>query len=60
MPRLDQVWSAYDYKLIRVLQGHENKVMGVDIHPDSSLNLVATVSYDKTLKFWRPSDLVQL
>merc|ERR1711972_1099185 len=52
-----KLWSSFDYQLIKVLKEHESKVMNIDIHPDSSLNLIASVNYDRTLKLWRLLEL---
>merc|ERR1712187_497290 len=49
-----KLWSSSDYQLIKVLKGHESKVMNIDVHPDPTLNLIASVNYDRTLKLWRP------
>lgn len=48
-----KLWSASKYQLIRTLAGHEGKVMGADIGPASD-GLIATVSYDRTIKLWSP------
>jgi U4/U6 small nuclear ribonucleoprotein PRP4 len=47
-----RVWSSIDGSLVRTLTGHENKIMGLDVHPDPALELAATVSYDRTLRIW--------
>jgi U4/U6 small nuclear ribonucleoprotein PRP4 len=49
-----RIWSGNDGKLLRVLEGHENKVMGVDVSPDPNSEIIATVGYDRALKLWRP------
>eukprot|EP00884_Botryococcus_braunii_P020976 jgi/Botrbrau1/7562/Bobra.0159s0012.1 len=48
-----KLWSARDFRPLRVLSGHEGKVMNGDVCPDGS-GLVATVGYDRTLKLWAP------
>ena len=47
-----KIWSTRDWKLRTALQGHEGKVMGVDVldGPDCG---VVTCGFDKTLKLWR-------
>lgn len=52
-----KIWSGYDFHLLSVLRGHENKIMGLDIHP--SIDLIASVGYDRMLKFWSPSSLIK-
>eukprot|EP00898_Chlorokybus_atmophyticus_P003963 jgi/Chlat1/4568/Chrsp29S00341 len=47
-----KVWSSLDFKLVKILVGHENKVMDVDVAAEGE-HLV-TVSYDRTLKLWTP------
>ena len=49
-----QVWSAKDFKLLRTLAGHEGKVMAVDSSPRPGSHLLASVSYDRTVKLWAP------
>lgn len=54
------VSSSYDYSLkvwahpgwtpLKEFKGHEQKVMGCDISPDSQW--IASCAYDKTFKFW--------
>ena len=48
-----KLWSASDFRLVRTLAGHEGKVMGADINPAGD-GLIATVSYDRTVKLWSP------
>ena len=50
---ISKLWSSKDYSLLSTMAGHEGKVMGADICPDGS-GLIATVSYDRTVKFWGP------
>lgn len=50
-----KLWSARDFRPLRVLTGHEGKVMNGDICPDGS-GLLATVGYDRTLKLWAPQE----
>lgn len=42
-----------DYSLIKVLAGHEGKIMDADVSSDGS-SRIATVGYDRTLKYWGP------
>lgn len=51
-----KLWSSSDFRLIKTLAGHEGKVMGADISPDGS-GLIATVGYERTIKFWGPSPI---
>ncbi len=51
-----KLWSAHDFKPLKVLSGHEGKVMHADICPDGS-GLIATVSYDRTVKYWAPDSI---
>ncbi len=64
------MWSTRDFSLVKTLAGHEGKVMGVDVSsrpaggaptagaaPD---HLLASVSYDRTLKLWAPEQLPDL
>ncbi|KAJ1513606.1 hypothetical protein HMI54_006592 [Coelomomyces lativittatus] len=44
------VWGEGDYKLIQSFQGHEGKVMAMDISSDSQL--IASAGYDRTFKLW--------
>ena len=50
-----KIWSATDFQPIKTLAGHEGKVMGADINPEGD-GLIATVSYDRTLKLWAPEN----
>ncbi|KAL3132459.1 hypothetical protein ABBQ32_009012 [Trebouxia sp. C0010 RCD-2024] len=50
---VSKLWSCRDHALLQTLAGHEGKVMGADICPDGS-GTIATVSYDRTVKFWAP------
>ncbi len=51
-----QVWHGRDWSLLKTLAGHEGKVMGADVSPTGN-HLFATVSYDRTVKFWAPEDI---
>lgn len=46
-----KVWSTRDWKLLSKLQGHEGKVMGIDILDGPQCGIV-TCGFDKTLKLW--------
>mmetsp|Transcript_31262 Transcript_31262/g.57206 ORF Transcript_31262/g.57206 Transcript_31262/m.57206 type:complete len:479 (-) Transcript_31262:70-1506(-) len=49
-----KLWNTTDWRVVKVLIGHEGRVMGAD-HIPSSLNghhYVGSVAYDRTLKFW--------
>jgi len=47
-----RIWSLKNYKLIRILTGHGDKVMDADINPNFIGHTVLTVSYDRGLRFW--------
>lgn len=49
-----KVWSTTDWKVVKVLIGHEGRVMGAD-HIPASVNghhYIGSVAFDRTLKFW--------
>jgi U4/U6 small nuclear ribonucleoprotein PRP4 len=49
-----KLWSTTDWRVVKVLIGHEGRVMGAD-HIPSSLNghhYIGSVAFDRTLKFW--------
>ncbi len=50
-----QVWSGKTFACLKTLAGHEGKIMCVDVTPDGS-NLLASVSYDRTVKMWAPEE----
>ena len=47
-----KVWSTRDWKLLSMLQGHEGKVMGIDVLDGPRCGIV-TCGFDKTLKLWQ-------
>lgn len=47
-----KIWSTRDWKLLSTLEGHEGKVMGVDILDGQDCSIV-TCGFDKTLKLWK-------
>lgn len=47
-----QVWSNKTWQPLKTLSGHDNKVMCLDISPNSKY--IATCSYDRTFKLWAP------
>ncbi|CAI5472930.1 unnamed protein product [Closterium sp. Yama58-4] len=49
-----KVWSGRDFKPVKVLAGHEGKVMGADVAADGQC--IATASYDRTIKLWGNDD----
>ncbi|CAO3651928.1 unnamed protein product [Cunninghamella blakesleeana] len=51
-----KLWSADDYRLIKNLEGHEGKVMGVDISQDG--RFIASTGFDRTFKLWADENLV--
>jgi U4/U6 small nuclear ribonucleoprotein PRP4 len=49
-----KMWSTTDWRQVKVLIGHEGRVMGAD-HIPNNLNghhYVGSVAFDLTLKFW--------
>ncbi|KAI9485384.1 MAG: WD40-repeat-containing domain protein [Benjaminiella poitrasii] len=51
-----KIWSGDDFKLIKSLDGHDGKVMGVDISDDNKF--IASTGYDRTFKLWADENLV--
>ncbi|KAI8645051.1 WD40-repeat-containing domain protein [Parasitella parasitica] len=51
-----KIWSGDDFKLIKSLDGHDGKVMGVDISKDN--NFIASSGYDRTFKLWADENLI--
>jgi len=47
-----KIWSTRDWKMLTMLQGHEGKVMGIDVLDGPGCGIV-TCGYDKTLKLWQ-------
>jgi len=47
-----KLWSGSDFSLLSVLRGHESRVMGADIGPRQT-DQVVSVSYDRTIKVWK-------
>ena len=47
-----KLWSCPNFTPIKTLSGHDNKVMAVDVTPDSKYLL--TSSFDRTFKLWAP------
>ncbi|CAI5981903.1 unnamed protein product [Closterium sp. NIES-64] len=50
-----KVWSGRDFKPVKVLAGHEGKVMGADVAADGQC--IVTASYDRTIKLWGNDDV---
>ncbi|KAG4096781.1 WD40 repeat-like protein [Neocallimastix lanati (nom. inval.)] len=50
-----KIWSEGDYKLLRTLPGHENKIMCMDVSQDG--RYIVSSSYDRTFKLWASEDL---
>eukprot|EP00054_Salpingoeca_dolichothecata_P004205 m.29833 g.29833 ORF g.29833 m.29833 type:complete len:523 (+) comp14416_c0_seq1:3-1571(+) len=48
--RTAKVWAVPTMTPLKTLQGHEDKVMSVDISADEGT--IATASYDRTFKLW--------
>ncbi|KAG2203307.1 hypothetical protein INT47_000227 [Mucor saturninus] len=51
-----KIWSGDDFRLVKSLDGHEGKVMGVDISQDNKF--IASSGYDRTFKLWADENLV--
>ncbi|KAI8344362.1 WD40-repeat-containing domain protein [Chlamydoabsidia padenii] len=51
-----KMWSADDYRLMKSLEGHDGKVMGVDISKDG--RFIASTGFDRTFKLWADENLV--
>ncbi|CAO3611477.1 unnamed protein product [Mucor hiemalis] len=51
-----KIWSGDDFRLVKNLDGHEGKVMGVDISKDNKF--IASSGYDRTFKLWADENLV--
>ena len=47
-----KIWSTRDWRLLTSLQGHEGKVMGIDVLDGPGCGIV-TCGFDKTLKLWQ-------
>lgn len=47
-----KLWANLTWQPLRTLEGHDSKVMGLDISPDDKY--IATCSYDRTFKLWAP------
>lgn len=47
-----KLWCHGSFQLLKSLDGHGQKVMGVDINPNG--NLITTCSFDRTFKLWGP------
>eukprot|EP00126_Sphaerothecum_destruens_P002573 Sdes_comp15997_c0_seq4m5173 len=45
-----KVWAYQSWAPVRSLEGHEGKVMALDVSPDG--NYFASASYDRTFKLW--------
>ena len=48
-----KLWSARDHTLLKVMEGHEGKIMGGDISDDGEH--FATAAMDRTWKLWSAS-----
>lgn len=47
-----KIWSTRDWKHLTTLEGHEGKVMGIDVLDGRDCGVV-TCGFDKTLKLWK-------
>ncbi|XP_008549411.1 U4/U6 small nuclear ribonucleoprotein Prp4 [Microplitis demolitor] len=50
-----KIWSNKTWQPLKTLQGHDGKVMAVDVSPDHKY--IATSSYDRTFKLWSPENM---
>lgn len=50
-----KMWSGDDFRLIKSLEGHEGKVMGVDISRDG--RFMASSGFDRTFKLWADENM---
>jgi U4/U6 small nuclear ribonucleoprotein PRP4 len=50
-----KIWGSGDWKLLKTLAGHTNKIMSLDYSQDGKF--IATASYDRTFKLWANEDL---
>mmetsp|Transcript_2696 Transcript_2696/g.7918 ORF Transcript_2696/g.7918 Transcript_2696/m.7918 type:complete len:586 (-) Transcript_2696:167-1924(-) len=48
-----KVWSTRDWRMLSMLQGHEGKVMGVDVISGAEGTALVSSGFDKTLKLWK-------
>ena len=46
-------WSTRDWRMLSMLQGHEGKVMGVDVISGHEGTALVSCGFDKTLKLWK-------
>jgi len=53
-----KMWSHPGWTPIHTLEGHDNKIMGMDMTADASY--VVTASYDRTFKLWTQDGLAFL
>lgn len=49
-----RLWKVADGSLVKVFQGHKDSLYAVRLSPDG--NLLATGSYDSTIKLWNVAD----
>jgi len=55
-----KLWSGYDFRLLKTLAITEGKVMSADVCPTGGEPLVATASYDRSVKLWARGVLAEL
>ena len=48
-----KMWSTRDWRMLSALQGHEGKVMGVDVVTGPDRMSLVSAGFDKTLKLWK-------
>ncbi|RCH83047.1 U4/U6 small nuclear ribonucleoprotein Prp4, partial [Rhizopus stolonifer] len=51
-----KIWSGDDFQMIKSLDGHEGKVMSVDISKDNKF--IASSGYDRTFKLWADENMI--
>ena len=47
-----KIWMNPGWTPLKTLEGHESKIMGIDVTNDAKY--LVTSSYDRTFKLWTP------
>ena len=50
-----KIWGTRDWRILRILSGHDGKVMSADFSPIDEKHIVS-VGYDRTVKLWAHKD----